>query len=653
MNNKISKWMAGVAAICIGTVYLSTAAYSVSAKPAVVTVDTTVRGEAISPYIYGQFIEHLGECIYGGIWAEMLQDRKFFFPVTGEAPAWESGYNGHGAPLELLRRSPWMILGDKTKLSMDKEAPYVGEHTPVVRPEEKRRCGIYQERLALQKGRKYTGRVILAGSEGSSAIVRLVWGPGGTQFEAKRIDNLTKDFKKYYFEFESDGDTDNGRLEIIVPGPAEVRIGTASLMPADNIYGFRSDTMARLKELNSPVYRWPGGNFVSGYNWRDGIGDPDKRPPRKNPAWTGIEYNDMGLDEFMVFCRELNAEPYIAVNTGAGDPKECAAELEYMNGSIDTPMGKLRAQNGNPIPYNVRWWAIGNEMYGNWQIGHMPIEEYLKKHKTVVDLMREVDPEIIAVAVGDLGSGWSEGTLKNCSDYMSNLSEHTYWQYRENILDHIAQPVNVIRRVAEAHRQFRETIPGLKEKNIRIAMDEWNYWYGPHIFGELGTRYFLDDGLGASAALHEFFRNSDIYVMANYAQTVNVIGAIKTTKTDAEFESTGLVLKLYRERYGEIPVKVSGAPAPLDVTAALTRDMRSLTFAVMNPTDSAQELTVSLSGMELGNRAQQWVITGPERRAYNEPGQPRKIDITTSPVCPDGGLTVLPLSVTLISYDVK
>ena len=268
-------------------------------------------------------------------------------------------------------------------------------------------------------------------------------------------------------------------------------------------------------------------------------------------------------------------------------------------------------------------------------------------------MMRAVDPSIIPVAVGDLGSGWSEGTLKNCSDYMSNLSEHTYWQYRENILDHIAQPVNVIRRVAEAHRQFRETIPGLKEKNIRIAMDEWNYWYGPHIFGELGTRYFLDDGLGASAALHEFFRNSDIYVMANYAQTVNVIGAIKTTKTDAEFESTGLVLKLYRERYGEIPVKVSGAPAPLDVTAALTRDMRSLTFAVMNPTDSAQELTVSLSGMELGNRAQQWVITGPERRAYNEPGQPRKIDITTSPVCPDGGLTVLPLSVTLISYDVK
>ena len=152
-------------------------------------------------------------------------------------------------------------------------------------------------------------------------------------------------------------------------------------------------------------------------------------------------------------------------------------------------------------------------------------------------------------------------------------------------------------------------------------MDEWNYWYGPHIFGELGTRYFLDDGLGAAAALHEFFRNSDIYVMANYAQTVNVIGAIKTTKTDAEFESTGLVLKLYRERYGEIPVKVSGAPAPLDVTAALTRDMRSLTFAVMNPN--------------------------------NEPGQPRKIDITTSPVCPDGGLTVSPLSVTLISYDVK
>ena len=115
------------------------------------------------------------------------------------------------------------------------------------------------------------------------------------------------------------GSTDNGRIEIVARGTGSFRIGTASLMPADNIYGWRADTVALLKELDAPVYRWPGGNFVSGYNWRDGIGDPDKRPPRKNPAWKGIESNDVGIHEYMALMRELATEPYIAVNTGLAD----------------------------------------------------------------------------------------------------------------------------------------------------------------------------------------------------------------------------------------------------------------------------------------------------------------------------------------------
>lgn len=658
MNTTLKKTLAGT--LVAASIFSAATLYSaLAAEPTPITVDTTAVGAPISPYIYGQFVEHLGESIYGGIWAEMLQDRKFYFPVTGETPIWDffkigdNSYTGDGYPLELMRRSPWLILGDKQHFSMSKENPYVGEHTPTITLGTNGMGGIYQERLALEKGKQYKGRVILAGTEGASVTVRIIWGSGGTEFVTKSFEKLTNDFEKYYFDFTADRSTDNGRLEIIASGKGSVKIGTASLMPADNVYGFRADTMALLKELNSPIYRWPGGNFVSGYNWRDGIGDPDKRPPRKNPAWTGIEHNDMGLDEFMIFCRELKTEPYIAVNTGHGTAEECAAELEYMNGSVDTPMGKLRAKNGNPIPYQVKWWAIGNEMYGNWQIGHTTIEKYLNKHKAVVNAMRAVDPSIITIAVGDLDSGWSKGTLENCSDYMSHISEHTYWQYRNNIVEHIAQPVNVIRHKAAAHRQFRQDLPALAGKDIRIAMDEWNYWYGPNVFGELGTRYFLDDGLGTAAALHEFYRNSDIYIMANYAQTVNVIGCIKTTKTDVEFESTGLVLKLYRERFGVTPVTVEGTPKPLDMAAALTADGRALTFSVVNPTLEPQELALNLKGMALGNHAQQWVITGPERRSHNQPGEPRQIDITTSPVCPCGTLTVAPLSITLVIYDVK
>ena len=203
---------------------------------------------------------------------------------------------------------------------------------------------------------------------------------------------------------------------------------TVSLMPADNVQGWRADTLARLRELNSPVYRWPGGNFVSGYDWKDGIGDPDRRPPRKNPAWKGIESNDVGIDEFMVLCRELGTEPFIAVNTGLGGVEAAAEELEYMNGAPTSPMGRRRAENGHPQPYGVKWWGIGNEMYGDWQLGHMPLADYLKKHNRVVDAMRAVDATIVPIAVGAVGD-WSKADADHApSRHMGLLSEHTYWQ---------------------------------------------------------------------------------------------------------------------------------------------------------------------------------------------------------------------------------
>ena len=124
------------------------------------------------------------------------------------------------------------------------------------------------------------------------------------------------------------GTTDNGRLEITSRGSGRLTVGTASLMPADNILGWRADTIAMVEELDSPVYRWPGGNFVSGYDWKDGIGDPDQRPPRKNPAWKGVESNDVGLHEFMDLMREIDAEPFVAVNTGLGEPEAAAEQVE-------------------------------------------------------------------------------------------------------------------------------------------------------------------------------------------------------------------------------------------------------------------------------------------------------------------------------------
>jgi alpha-L-arabinofuranosidase len=162
--------------------------------------------------------------------------------------------------------------------------------------------------------------------------------------------------------------------------------------PAIHLPGWRRDVVELLKQLDSPVYRWPGGNFVSGYNWRDGIGDRDQRPPRKNPAWKGVESNDVGSDETMQLMSLIGAEPYVALNTGLGGADEAANEVQYFNGAKDTPMGRLRAQNGHPKPYGVKYWAVGNEMFGNWQLGHMPLSEYVKKNNQVVDAIWQMDP---------------------------------------------------------------------------------------------------------------------------------------------------------------------------------------------------------------------------------------------------------------------
>ena len=596
-----------------------------------VTIHTERRGEPISKYVYGQFIEHLGRCIYGGIWAEMLEDRKF--------------HDGVGRP-----GSPWEGFG-QSPVEMVKENSFVGEQTPKIAAGN----GLRQKGLGLVEGKQYVGYVWLRAVAGDpvTARVSLAWDLGKTDAELQTvtIENVAARYTKYPVRFTAGKSADDANLSIKVDGGSAL-IGTASLMPADNVEGFRADTLELLRELDSPVYRWPGGNFVSGYDWEDGIGDRDSRPPRKNPAWKGIEHNDVGIDEFMALCRLLDAEPYVAVNSGLGGVESAVAELKYVNGPAGSPMGKLRAENGHPEPYAVKWWGIGNEMYGGWQLGHMSLEKYIAKHNEFAVAMREADASIKLVAVGATGN-WSEGMMQHCADKMDLVSEHFYCQNRPGVIAHVEQIPAAIRHKAETHRQYRKRFDSLAGKDIRIALDEWNYWYGPHVFGELGTRYFLKDALGIAAGLHEYARQSDIMFMANYAQTVNVIGCIKTDKTNAAFATTGLVLKLYRKQFGRIPLEVTTA-RPLDVAAALSEDGRTLTVGIVNPTAQRLDLSIDVPGVELTGDGNRWEIAGDDPMAFNEPGKPPKIEIVQSPVSGIGGtLAVAPLSVTLYALPLK
>ena len=603
------------------------------AQPAI-KIDAAQKGEAISPYIYGQFIEHLGRCIDGGIWAEMLADRKFFYPVGD-------------------KESPWYAIYDCT-MNMNAVNPFVGNHTPEsIADADARWLGVAQKGLAIQKDRKYNGYAWVKATEGIEKVeVHFHWSVVHDDFTQFQFPVKIGEYYKIDFAFTSPVDFENLELEIAAFGKGSFFVGTVSLMPADNVKGMRADTLKLLKELNAPVYRWPGGNFVSGYDWRDGIGDRDRRPPRKNPAWKGVEHNDFGLDEFMAFCKELGTEPYIAVNTGAGEVDNALAELQYANGPADTGMGKLRAQNGHAEPYNVKFWGIGNEMYGDWQIGHMPVEQYAVKNNQFVDAFRAFDPNVKVIAVGAVGQ-WDEVIMRQCAEHMDLISEHFYVQQREDVVEHVALVPRAVKHIADAHRKYREEFSELKGKDIRIALDEWNYWYGEHVFGELGTRYFMKDGLGIAAGLHEYFRNSDMIEIANYAQTVNVIGCIKTNKTNAQFETTGLALKLYRNRFGVIPLQAE-TDKPFDVSAALTEDQKTLTIGIVNPTGKTADFSLETTGIKPGSIVQKFEIANDDPLAHNDPGAKQKIDIEESQATLDAGtITVSPMSITVLRIPVR
>jgi alpha-N-arabinofuranosidase len=611
-----------------------------------ITIEAAQVGEAMSPNIYSQFIEHLGRCIYGGIWAEMLEDRKFYFPIT---PTYRPYRSLLDSAFPVVGASPWQIIGSNEAVRMNSDRPFVGKHSPVINAG----AGVRQRDLGVTEGQTYAGYAWLktAGSESARVDVTLSWGDAVGQRQSVTLEGVGSEYRRFPFQFKAGSTTDKASLVLEVRA-GTVFVGTLSLMPGNHVDGLRADTLTLLRELRAPIYRWPGGNFVSGYDWRDGIGDRDRRPPRTNPAWTGVEHNDFGMHEFIHFCRLVGAEPWITVNTGFGDAHSAAAQLEYCNGAADTDWGQRRARHGAREPFGVKYWGIGNEMFGAWQLGHMQLEHYVLKQNWVVDKMREVDPTILCIASGDAGN-WSSGLLKGSSDHMSYIAEHFYCQERSGLMAHMRQIPDNIRRKAEWHRQARKDLPNLQGKDIRVAMTEWNYWYGPHAFGELGTRYFLRDALGIAAGLHEYARQSDIVDSAFYAQTVNVIGCIKASRRNAAFETTGLVLKLYRDRFGEWPVTTT-TTGLLDAQAAWSADRKTLTLGVVNASLAEVQVPLVLNGARLAGTGTRWQIAGNDPKLYNDPDLPPRVVIEQQPVSGlVDRLTLAPCSVTVFALGVQ
>lgn len=376
--------------------------------------------------------------------------------------------------------------------------------------------------------------------------------------------------------------------------------------------GLRTDVLAALRELNFRSMRYPGGNFLSGYRWQDGVGPRDQRPVRRDLAWQSIETNQFGTNEFMAFCKQVGTDPMMAVNLGTGTIQEAANLVEYCNAPVGTQYANLRADHGYADPYGVKLWCLGNEMDGPWQIGHLEAPEYGMKAREAAKMMRWHDQSIQTILCGSSNSAmptypeWDRTTLEIAWDQVNFHSMHYYAGNRtDDTASYLAQ--------AAEFESFVDTLTGVlryvKAKNrskhdVFLSWDEWNVWYkatkpedmrgswteAPHLIEEV---YNLEDALVVAQWMNVFLRKSDTIKVACLAQIVNVIAPILTTRESMLKQSIFYPFMLFsRLAAGSaLSVAVKGPVAPtkqygdmpaLDVSASYDESTGKAAVFIVN-----------------------------------------------------------------------
>jgi len=303
--------------------------------------------------------------------------------------------------------------------------------------------------------------------------------------------------------------------------------------PLSDDRGFRKDVLGLLRELRMGVLRWPGGNFVSNYHWTDGIGPKDDRPVRPELAWGGTESNRFGTDEYLAYCAELGTEPYICLNMGTGTLAEALDWVEYCNSTRETDWAQRRRRNGHPEPYHVTYWGLGNEMYGDWQVGALSAEEYVRDATRWARALKMLDPGIQLVSCGKTGwNEWDRIVIEGTAHLVDYHSIHIYTG-SEDYWTNVLQPHQAERGIRCAQSLIKRAAYRLKIADPpKIAYDEWNVWYR-NMTVDLAERYTFGDALAVGTYLNILVRNSDSVKMANLAQMVNAIAPIVTTADTA------------------------------------------------------------------------------------------------------------------------
>jgi alpha-L-arabinofuranosidase len=439
--------------------------------------------------------------------------------------------------------------------------------------------------------------------------------------------------------------------------------------------GFRKDVLDEIRRMGVPIVRYPGGNFVSGYHWLDGVGAKKDRPTVLEKAWNSAETNQFGTNEFLAWCKLAGTQPLMGLNLGTGTPEMAAALVEYLNVDKGTKWSDLRRSHGIAEPYGVTNWCLGNEMDGPWQIGHMSAAEYGEKAADAGRQMRYVDPNLKLIACGSSGPTrptyleWDREVLEQCYEYVDAISLHRYFDNTSetdgNSAYFLALNLSMERQISEV-AAVCDYVQGIKRspKKLWLSFDEWNVWYrargatfqdgnrqqAPHLLEEV---YNLEDALLVGGLINSLLRNSDRVRVGCLAQLVNVIAPIMTNATGMYRQTIfypynwalqyarGAALQVLVEPgpsydvpgFGKVPyVDVAGTWNAADGTASLFILNRDLT--------NAHQVEINWEANAGSRLITSYVLTGSDLKAANGFDAPQKVaPQATDKTVTSGGVT--------------
>jgi alpha-N-arabinofuranosidase len=487
--------------------------------------------------------------------------------------------------------------------------------------------GIKQGRFNIT-AQQYTGSFWAKSNPGTSLSIRL-------EDEASIIDeeeyvSSTSEWEEYSFEFTTTQSTNEGVLQIAFDGTDSVLIDQVSMMGQDASAhdGFRPDLLDAVNGLQPPIIRWPGGCYTSAYFWKDGIGKQEDRGAYTINLWDDMDVNSLGTDEFMQLCELTGAEPLICFNTGILDatcsvpivekltPEQYLQDaldwMEYCNGDITTTWGALRAANGHPEPYNVKYWEIDNEV---WSAG---IDSYVEIVKKFAPVMREKYPDVKLIACGSGGfdQSWNQILIDECADLIDYVSTHHY-EDNNNFASGVQDYENFI-------KDFANRVAASSNPNLKMYMSEWGVW------GPIDWR----SGLHTAGILNAFERQGEVFTLAGPALFLRHENACCWNNAFINFNNEDwfpapnyVVMQLWREYYAPNFIEMEDSNSSLNAVATLSEDSSQLYFKVVNPTSQVEEIELTIDPSFEMNSARMRQVNSVNLYANNTMAQPDNISV--------------------------